>query len=132
MFAIKERYPSSLIASDANLLRLNIPEYRLVGFACAAPGADAMAVTIGLVTDLPYPESRPIRVLMSRDQCRELAMALERAAQLNDVLPIGPTHHSCEAPFPIARPRSMPARKTSNCGPIAQPRRRPAMAIERN
>jgi hypothetical protein len=67
--------------SDADLQRSNIPDYSLVGFACAPSAAGAVTLTVGLVTGLPYPESRPIRVLMSREACRDLAVALERSAR---------------------------------------------------
>jgi len=68
--------------SDSNLLRSDIPEYACVGFACATGTADAVTLTLGLVTGWQYPESRPIRVSMSRDECRHLAAALARLAQL--------------------------------------------------
>jgi hypothetical protein len=76
------RSRADLAKSDPDLLRSNIPEYSFVGFAgsCAA---NTVTLTVGLVTGLPYPESRPIRVLISRDECRELAAALERLAQPN-------------------------------------------------
>jgi hypothetical protein len=61
-------------ASDADLQRSNIPDHSLVGFACAPSAAGAVTLTVGLVTGLPYPESRPIRVLMSCEACRDLEM----------------------------------------------------------
>ena len=67
---------------DRHLQRSNIPDYSLVGFACAPSATDAVALTVGLVTGLPYPESRPIRVLMSREACSDLAAALERLARM--------------------------------------------------
>ena len=67
---------------DHQLQRSNIPDYSLVGFACAPSAADAVTLTVGLVTGLPYPESRPIRVVMSREACSDLAAALERLARL--------------------------------------------------
>jgi hypothetical protein len=70
--------------SDADLQRSNIPDYSLVGFACAPSAAGDVTLTVGLVTGLPYPESRPIRVLMSREACRELAVALERLARTSN------------------------------------------------
>ena len=70
--------------SDPHLLRSNIPEYSFVGFAGATSSANTVALTIGLVTSLPYPESRPIRVLMSREECRSLAIALERLAHVTE------------------------------------------------
>ena len=42
--------------SDPHLLRSNIPEYSFVGFAGATSSANTVALTIGLVTGLPYPE----------------------------------------------------------------------------
>jgi hypothetical protein len=68
--------------SDRDLQRSNIPDYSLVGFACGPSAIDAVALTVGLVTGLPYPESRPIRVLMSRQPCSDLAAALERLARM--------------------------------------------------
>jgi hypothetical protein len=67
--------------TDAALQRSNIPDYSLVGFACAPSATGAVTLTVGLVTGLPYPESRPIRVLMSREACRDLAGALDRLAR---------------------------------------------------
>ena len=72
---------SSLIESPPDLLRSNIPEYSCVGFACAKSTSNGVTLTLGLVTGLPFPESRPIRVLMSADECRDLAAALARMAQ---------------------------------------------------
>ena len=69
-------------SSDPNLLRSNIPEYSFVGFAGATPSTNTVALTVRLVTGLPYPESRPIRVVMSREECRSLAIALERLANV--------------------------------------------------
>src|SRR5829696_5225152 len=63
---------SATESSDPNLLRSNIPEYSFIGFAGAAPSTNTIALTVGPVTGLPYPESRPIRVLMSREECRSL------------------------------------------------------------
>ena len=68
--------------SDNELLRSNIPEYTFVGFACATSARHSVTLTLGLVAGLPYPESRPVRVLMARDECRDLAIALGRLAQL--------------------------------------------------
>jgi hypothetical protein len=70
--------------SDPLLLRSNIPGYSFVGFAGATSSANTVALTLGLVTGLPYPESRPIRVLMSREECRNLAIALERLAHVTE------------------------------------------------
>ena len=70
---------------DPNLLRSNIPEYSFIGFAGATGSTNTIALTVGLVTGLPYPESRPIRVLMSREECRSLATALERLANVSEV-----------------------------------------------
>ncbi len=70
---------------DPNLLRSNIPEYAFIGFAGATASTNTIALTVGLVTGLPYPESRPIRVLMSREECRSLAIALERLANVPEV-----------------------------------------------
>ena len=72
--------------SDPYLLRSNIPEYSFVGFAGATSSANTVALTVGLVTGLPYPESRPIRVLMSREECRSLAIALERLAHVTEAM----------------------------------------------
>lgn len=77
-------YESATESPDPNLQRSNIPEYSLVGFAGATSSTNIIALTVGLVTGLPYPESRPMRVLMSREECRSLDVALERLA---DVLP---------------------------------------------
>jgi hypothetical protein len=66
--------------SDPELLRSNIPEYFLVGHASAPAAENAVALTLGLVTDGPYPEARPVRVLVSRKTCGDLAMALARLA----------------------------------------------------
>lgn len=79
----------SRTGSDADLQRSNIPDYSLVGFACAPSAAGDVTLTVGLVTGLPYPESRPIRVLMSRDACRDLAVALERLARVSSAGPAG-------------------------------------------
>ena len=73
----------SATRSDAGLQRANIPDYSLVGFACAPSAAGAVTLTVGLVTGLPYPESRPIRVVMSREACRDLAGALDRLARVS-------------------------------------------------
>jgi hypothetical protein len=70
--------------SDPHLLRSNIPEYSFVGFAGATSSANTVALTVGLVTGLPYPESQPIRMLMSREECRNLAIALERLAHVTE------------------------------------------------
>jgi hypothetical protein len=71
-----------VVASDNVLLRSNIPNYSFVGFACA-PGADtSVALTMGLVTNPPFPESRPIRILLSPGACRELAAALDRVTRV--------------------------------------------------
>jgi hypothetical protein len=67
---------------DPCLVRTSVPEYSLVGFACATVGQNAVTLTLGLVTGLPYPESRPIRVRMSRENCRELAVALDRVERM--------------------------------------------------
>jgi D-serine deaminase-like pyridoxal phosphate-dependent protein len=67
---------------DPCLVRTSIPEYSLVGFVCATAAENAVTLTLGLVTGPPYPESRPIRVRMSRDDCRELAVALDRVEQM--------------------------------------------------
>jgi len=64
-----------------------MPTYSLVGFGCATAPDNAVSVTVGLVTDQPFPESRPIRVLMSREECRDLAVALVRLAQVPEVKP---------------------------------------------
>jgi hypothetical protein len=77
----------SQTGSDADLQRSNIPDYSLVGFACAPSAAGAVTLTVGLVTGLPYPESRPIRVLMSREACRDLSVALERLARVSSAGP---------------------------------------------
>ena len=66
-----------LTSGDSGLFRSNIPAYSLVGFACAAVH-DEITVTMGLVTNTAYPESRPIRVLISREACSELGAALAR------------------------------------------------------
>jgi len=50
--------PDLLRSSDLNLMRPNIPEYSFVGFAGAAPATNTIALPMGLVTGLPYPESR--------------------------------------------------------------------------
>ena len=47
-------------------LRSNIPEYSFVGFAGATSSANAVALTIGLVTGLPYPESADPRADVTR------------------------------------------------------------------
>jgi hypothetical protein len=65
------------LAPDSALLRSNIPAYDLVGFACATAD-DRVALTLGLVTGPPCPESRPFRVVMSHGACRDLLVALER------------------------------------------------------
>jgi hypothetical protein len=67
-----------ITSEDGALLRSNIPTYSLVGFACATSADSAVILTLGLVTSSPHPESRPIRVLMSREACRDLVGSLER------------------------------------------------------
>ncbi len=71
---------------DPCLVRTSIPEYSLVGFACATTPENAVTMTLGHVTGMPYPESRPIRVRMSRANCRELAVALDRMERMVGVL----------------------------------------------
>jgi hypothetical protein len=66
--------------SDPELLRSNMPEYFLVGYASAPAAENAVALTLGLVSDGPYPEARPVRVLVSRKTCGDLAVALARLA----------------------------------------------------
>ena len=66
--------------SDPELLRSNMPEYFLVGYACAPEADNAVALTLGLVSDDPCPEARPVRVLVSRRACGDLALALGRLA----------------------------------------------------
>ena len=63
---------------DPELLRSNIPEYFLVGHACAPAAENAVSLTLALVTNGPYPEARPVRVLVSRKMCGDLAVALAR------------------------------------------------------
>ena len=72
---------------EGDLLSSNMPTYSLVGFGCATAPDNAVSVTVGLVTDPPFSESRPIRVLMSREECRDLAVALVRLAQVPEVKP---------------------------------------------
>jgi hypothetical protein len=66
--------------SDPELSRPNMPEYFLVGYACAPEADNAVALTLGLVSEGPYPEARPVRVLVSRRTCGDLALALGRLA----------------------------------------------------
>lgn len=66
--------------SDPDLLRSNMPEFFLVGYACAPEADNAVALTLGLVSNGPYPEARPVRVLVSRKTCGDLALALGRLA----------------------------------------------------
>ena len=66
--------------SDPELLRSNISEHFLVGYACAPSVDNAVSLTLGLVTDGAHPEARPVRVLVSRKTCGELALALARLA----------------------------------------------------
>jgi hypothetical protein len=69
--------------SDTLLLRSNIPDYCLVGFACGTAN-QAVTLTLGLVSDLPFPESRPIRVRMSREGWRQLAGAPDRLPRIDN------------------------------------------------
>jgi hypothetical protein len=76
-----------LTPSDGELLRSNIPAYSLVGFACATTVDAGVTLTMGLVTRPPFPESRPIRVIISAEACRELARALDRVSRICPVSP---------------------------------------------
>ena len=79
--------PPHFARSERDLLSSNMPTYSLIGFGCATAPDNAVSLTVGLVTDPPFPESRPIRVLMSREECRDLAVALVRLAQVPEVKP---------------------------------------------
>jgi hypothetical protein len=100
----------SLPRSEGDLLRSNIPAYSLVGFACATSADNAVTLTIALVSAPPYPESRPIRVLMSRDACHDLAFALERLAHLTNV-PAAVTGAGRHLDQPSQGPRTSADRK---------------------